>query len=318
MNRRGWIGLDINTNPLGMGCWQISGNYTLDNKPQGWGNVDENLALEILEEAINSGIDFFDTAQGYNFGQSEHLLGTAIKNTGKQVVVCTKIPLTPLEITENKIGSDFCNRVEKSLENLNLSRIDILLIHNPPDDLIWSNFDYRVLDMLVNVGTIGTYGVSSKSISGAKNVIENKVGTTLEWVFNIFERRPIKDLFPLIDTNQFNFIARSPLSRGLINNKYLDQDPAFDSDDFRSTLPMDWVNWTINQVRAYHNKCGPGNNIVKNAIDFCLHFKEVNALIVGIKTKQQLREYLSFCAFGTSGFNLDSLYDISDCFPNWK
>jgi aryl-alcohol dehydrogenase-like predicted oxidoreductase len=231
MDKRFWFGINKKTNPFGFGCCQIAGKHSHNNVPNGWGDIDESKTIDILCYAMENGIDFFDTAQSYNGGKSEELLGNAIKITGKPVILCTKVPLTNEEVINKKIAVEFKKRVELSLNNLQLPYIDILLIHNPPDDIDWKNFNFEILDSLVENKIIGTYGVSSRRLKGARNVIENKVGTTLEWVFNIFERRPIKELFPTFDENRINFIARSPLSRGLINSKYLKTAPVFDNED---------------------------------------------------------------------------------------
>lgn len=317
MKRRFWTGLNKESNVFGFGCWQIAGNHRQNGIPNGWGNIEKSQAIDLLCHAMENGINFYDTAQGYNFGQSESLLGAAIKQTKKDVIVCTKVALNEKEISQQKIGEDFKTRVYQSLENLNASSIDILLIHNPPDDLIWKEFDYNILDELIESKIIGTYGVSSKGISGAINAIENNVGTTLEWVFNIFERRPITHLFPFINANKLNFIARSPLSRGLINPMYVNTDPTFDSNDFRSTLQNEWISWVITSLRTYHNNGISEADLIKNALLFCSYFNEVNATIVGIKTKKQLEHYLNISKSDESIFDFDKLSNIPEFYPKW-
>lgn len=317
MTKRFWYGINKETNPFGFGCWQIAGKHTYNNRPHGWGNISEAEAIELLCLAMESGIEFFDTAQGYNYGKSEQLLGKAIKITGKDIVLCTKIPLEEEEITTKKIGSEFENRVQLSLSNLGLNYIDILLIHNPPDDIDWKNFNYEILDHLVEKKIIGTYGVSSKGLQGAKNAIQNNVGNTLEWVFNILERRPIQELFPEIEEKKLNFIARSPLSRGLINPRYLKVFPKFDNEDFRINLPAEWMEWTSKSLSAFHlNGCNE-NEIIKNALFFCLQFKQVNSLILGIKTRQQLDDYLNISQSVHSGFDFNLLHNLPEFYPKW-
>lgn len=317
MKKRFWTGINKETNPLGFGCWQISGTHTQNNLPNGWGDITENQAIDLLCYAMENGIDFFDTAQGYNYGKSEQLLGEAIKESKKDIVICTKVSLTEEEIIDKKIGVNYKKRVVQSLENLKLPYIDILLIHNPPDDINWKEFNYDILDELANEKTIGTYGVSSKGLNGAINVIENNVGSTLEWVFNIFERRPIKDLFPIIERNKMNFIARSPLSRGLINPKYLKNEPFFDSNDFRSTLPQEWIDWAIGSLKIFQNNGISETEIIKKAVLFCLQFNQVNATILGIKSKDQLNEYLSIRNEIDFGFDFSLFENISEFYPKW-
>lgn len=317
MRNRSWYGIDKKTNPYGFGCWQIAGEHYHHNMPHGWGKISEVDAIEILCKAIENGIDFFDTAQGYNNGKSEKILGKAIIETKRNVVVCTKTPFTNEEISNNKIGIEFLKRVEKSLNNLKLSNIDILLIHNPPDNIKWKDFNYEILDNLVEQKIISTYGVSAKGLRGAKNVVESKVGTVLEWVFNILERRPIKELFPVMEQKKMNFIARSTLSRGLINPKYIKENPIFNNDDFRSTLSKDWIDWTINSLRTYHKNGIEESEIIRSAIEFCLHQVEVNSVVLGIKSKKQLEEYLKICNSNKKSFDLQLLKNLPEYYPKW-
>src|SRR5215831_14851103 len=129
MRQRLWYGLNRETNPVGFGCWQISGNYSFNGLPQGWGHVSEKEGLDLLTEALYSGFEFFDTAQGYNDGKSEELLGRAIGITKLNPVVCSKIPITENEIRNDKLDIDFCENVEGCLRRLKKDSLDILLIH---------------------------------------------------------------------------------------------------------------------------------------------------------------------------------------------
>jgi aryl-alcohol dehydrogenase-like predicted oxidoreductase len=221
--------------------------------------------------------------------------------------------------TVQKIDLNFSQKVEASLKRIGKDRIDILLFHNPPDDLKWKEFDFSKLNELQKDGKVGTFGVSARGIEGAKNVVEAKFGTVLEWVFNIFERRPVNVLFPLIEQNKFNFIARSPLSRGLINSKYLKVPPIFSDEDFRSTLPKEWVDWTINSVKKFHENGIKENEIVEKSILYCLQHKAVTSSIIGIKTQQQLVDILRISASIKNDECLkDNFFDeILPCFPKW-
>jgi aryl-alcohol dehydrogenase-like predicted oxidoreductase len=317
VKKRFWHGINKETNPCGFGCWQIAGKHSYEGAPHGWGDITETEAIDLLCYAIENGIDFFDTAQGYNYGQSERLLGKALKISGKEVVVCTKVSLTEDELKKKRIGVGFFNRVEQSLKNLQSSYIDILLIHNPPDDTDWKNLDYEILQKLVERGIIGTFGVSSRSLKGARSAIENRIGTTLEWVFNIFERRPIKVLFPIIEESKLNFIARSPLSRGLLNPKYIYKDAVFDFDDFRTTLPKEWINWTLNSLRIYHKNGVPEKDIINSALNFCLQYQQVNAIILGVKSKEQLDHYFEVSKSIHSNFNHSLLSSLPEFYPQW-
>ena len=182
--RRFWHSLKQSVNPVGFGCWQLSGNYSIDGRPQGWGEISEKEAIRLVEIALEKGIQFFDTAQAYGHGRSEIVLGKALRasSRNKNAVICTKIAFP----SEDNRSSDqiFGSKLEKSLRNLNREAIDVLLIHGPPDDLDWHDFDSRPLERALRSGKIRSFGVSARSIIGAKKFLESDVGHCLEWSFS--------------------------------------------------------------------------------------------------------------------------------------
>ncbi|AWV96914.1 aldo/keto reductase [Arcticibacterium luteifluviistationis] len=320
LKKRLWHDLNRETNPIGFGCWQIAGNHTANGKPNGWGDIDERKAVALLTRAMSSGIDFYDTAQGYNNGNSEMLLGKAMANAKKRPLICSKIALTSDEITNCNLNDDFVLKVEKSLKRLQTEQIDILLLHNPPDSIDWTSFAQSILIALKEQGKIGTFGVSSISINGAKNAAKANFGSTIEWVFNVFERRPVTELFPLLREKKMNFIARSPLSRGLINPKYITSEPKFDENDFRSTLPGDWVKWGISQLRKMNSNGVESKDIISFSLNYYSLFREVTSTIVGIKTMEQLDAISEIMNDSASQKYLEEsvLANIPECYPKWK
>lgn len=322
MNKRYWYGLRREMSPVGFGCWQIGGEHSVNGKPLGWGAVSETDAIELIHYAIDSGVQFFDTAAGYGGGRSEEILGKAIaqSNGRSNVCICTKIPLTADEVQTNRIGQSFVDRVEESLNRLRVSCVDVLLIHNPPDDLDWQHFDFRVLEELVANGKILTFGVSSRTIDGAIKVVEAGFGSCVEWVFNLLERRPVDVLFPNLKSSRFNFIARSPLSRGLLIRKYFHQQPVFDQNEFRSTLPQEWVEWVVSSIRNADLTIEEKDNLAAFAVQYCLSFEEVSVVIPGIKRAEHLDKFLSI----SKELNLDGDFfkrleaSTEKCFPKWN
>ena len=122
---------------------------------------------------------------------------------------------------------------------------------------------------------------------------------------------------PLIEEKKFNLIARSPLSRGLINPIYLSSEPVFHESDFRSTLPKDWIDWVVDSLRLFHANGVSEKDIIRNSLLFCTQFKEVNALVVGIKSKIQLEEYLRITVNSSAYFDPGYLINIPEYYPKW-
>jgi aryl-alcohol dehydrogenase-like predicted oxidoreductase len=207
-------------------------------------------------------------------------------------VVITIVSVHPIELQERKLSDIFLRKVLESRDRLQIVKIDILLLHNPPDDSAWSDFDTDLLFKLQQDRTISTLGVSCQGLKGAVNVAQSDFGTVIEWVYNVFERRPKQALFNLCKRNNINFITRSPLSRGLINEKYLNIVPTFPVDDFRYNLPSVWLAYTLEQLRKFQQNGLKSEDISERAIAFCCAAEEVTAVIPSIKSKNQLRRMI--------------------------
>jgi aryl-alcohol dehydrogenase-like predicted oxidoreductase len=251
----------------------------------------ETDAVQLIHHALDEEVQFFDTAAGYGLGHSEELLGKGIRSAiqGHSAVICTKIALQPGELNAKAIGEDFKQRVEESLRRLQRERIDVLLIHSPPDNLDWGGFDTQALDELVHDGKVGTYGISAVSLAGVRNVLDAGFGTCVEWVFHLLERRPVDLVFPRLTELGVNYIARSPLSRGLISERYKKDEPSFRTSEFRSTLSSDWVSWTVDNMRKVDL---PDNDIARSAIRYCLSHEAMSVVIPGIRTGEQLADLI--------------------------
>jgi aryl-alcohol dehydrogenase-like predicted oxidoreductase len=320
VDKRYWHVLDTLINPLGFGCWQLAGEHDVDGKPHGWGVVAETDAVRLIHKALDNGIRFFDTAAGYGAGKSEEILGKALQQSsfGDAAVVCTKIALTDKEVREAKIGADFPVKVNDGLRRLRRERIDILLLHNPPDNLDWRSFDADVLTALQADGKIGTFGISSRAIKGAVAAVEMRFGSCVEWVFNILERRPITELLPKLQNARMNFIARSPLSRGLLSPSYLTTQPAFKPTDFRSSLPEDWVSWVVDSIRGLDLAEDARPYLSQLALYWCLNH-DVSVVIPGLKTIRQMLEFLAprFSADAFRSFVHSVDVQTERCYPPW-
>jgi len=119
-------GLDVTV--IGLGCWQLG---------SAWGDVvEESLAFDILQTAVDSGITFFDTADIYGDGRSETLIGEFLKGTDHNIKVGTKFGRRG-DIYPNNYTKDSLRKcVEASLNRLQMGRLDLLQLHCIPMEII--------------------------------------------------------------------------------------------------------------------------------------------------------------------------------------
>lgn len=280
---------------IGFGTWQLGGDSTFGGKPNGWGVIDEQEAKRAILFALENGIAFFDTADGYGKGRSEEILGQTIANNPK-AIICTKFGNR-----EDEFGiayQDFSAQwlqtaVENSLRRLKRETIDILLLHSPPDNFNWINYDITPLENLIQTGKIRSYGVSNKTHKGVENVINHNFGTTVEAIYNALDRRVSANVLPLCETKNYNFIARVPLASGFLTEKTLfNEAKPLSVNDFRNNFTADITKWFIEQTTKLSFLNDLEGGISVSALRFCLSNPAVSVVIPGMRNVKQVEQAL--------------------------
>src|SRR3954465_11819018 len=155
--RLGRTELDVST--IALGTWSFGGD---------WGAVDAGAATRTVARAVDLGINFFDTAQAYGFGQAERILGDALwpRRTRDEVVIATKGGLRRRgDRTVRDASAGWLRRgVEESLRNLRTDYIDLYQVHWP-DGRTPPGETGGVLEELVDEGKVRFVGVSNYDIA---------------------------------------------------------------------------------------------------------------------------------------------------------
>lgn len=279
-------------NPVGFGCWQLAGAYSVNGRANGWGAMSDRSAIETVHFALDQGINFFDTADAYGQGVSEERLGKALRarsGSNEDIFICTKYGN---RFDGNGCGyQDFSNEwlreaVHDSFKRLQRDYIDCLLLHSPPDDMDWLAFNVDTLEQLIKEGKIGSYGVSSKTVYGAEKVLAQRFGGAIEVTYNLLDRRAAPIVFERASDRLM--IARVPLASGFLAPKTLAQTRRFDPNDIRSFIGEDDQNWRQQAVKAlaFLNELEGGISV--SALRFCLSHPDINVVIPGLRTKEQV------------------------------
>ncbi|MEZ0608627.1 aldo/keto reductase [Fibrella sp. WM1] len=309
---------------LGFGTWQFGGPSYVNDKPTGWGVADEAEATQAVLTALDAGIRFFDTADSYGQGQAENWLGTALAQRPEaDVLVCTKFgnrrddanqpyqDYSPTYLTE---------AVDASLRRLRRDSLDILLLHSPPDAFDWAAYDPEPYEKLIQAGKIRAYGVSSRSVYGARRVMEAGFGSVLEVIYNALDRRAEDLLFTHPAADAYQFIARVPLASGFLKTTYLTQDPTFAADEYRHYLPDRDRDWLLHSTRqlAFLDQL-PGG-LSASALRFCLSHPRVSFVIPGMRRPEHVLAHVQAATQGA--LPADSLTAIKQAVPDvpahWK
>lgn len=196
----------------------------------GWRNTEEE-SYDIVDRAIDAGINFMDTANMYRKGGSEETLGKALKRNGKrdQVVVATKVHVRMDNGEDpNMQGNSrrhIVQQCEASLKRLQTDWIDLYQIHRPQSDIPIDE-TLRALDDLVRSGMVRYIGTSTFAAWQVMEAhwVAREYGThrfvSEQPPYNLLDRRIERELIPMAQSYGMGIIPWSPLAAGLLTGKY--------------------------------------------------------------------------------------------------
>ncbi len=287
----GASGRDISE--VGLGCWQLGG--------ADWGDVSEQEAMAILETSVESGVNFFDTADVYGLGRSEGLIGTFLRETKAGVTVATKLgrypePGWPGNFTE----AAFRQHVEASLVRLGVEALDLEQIHCIPTEEFRRGDCFDWLRKLKQEGKIRRFGASVESMEEAQICLQQEGLTSLQIIFNIFRQKPITALFAEAQRRNVALIVRLPLASGLLAGKYR-KDTQFAAGDHRNynrdgeafNVGETFAGLPFEKGVAFADALKPlvpaGMTMAQMALRWCLDFPAVTTIIPGAKDSAMAR-----------------------------
>ena len=292
----------FNVSEVSFGSWAIGGS---------WGEVDDATSLFTLHKAIDSGVNFIDTADVYGDGRSEQLIARLKSERPRDTIyVATKAGrrLNP-HVAEGYNGINITRFVERSLTNLGVDSLDLLQLHCPPNDVYYQPEVFGDLDDLTRAGKIQHYGVSVEKIEQAIKAIQFPNVKTVQIIFNLFRRRPIEMFFPMAKKQHIGVLARVPLASGLLSGKitretrFAAEDhrtfnrhgEAFDQGETFSGVPLDVAFAAIEDLKSL---VPGGASMAQFALRWILMFDEVSCVIPGAKRPDQLADNVAAAELG--------------------
>jgi len=278
---------------VSFGAWAIGGS---------WGLVNDDDSLAALHKAIDSGVNFIDTADVYGMGRSERLVARLRRERKEKLFVATKAGRRlPSQTVEGYTRENLIAWTEDSLKNLDTDRLDLLQLHCPPTALYYRPEVFGYLDDLVTAGKIRYYGVSVERVEEALKAIEYPNVKTVQIIFNCFRLRPSELFFDQAKKRNIGILARVPLASGLLTGKF-NASSRFAKDDHRqfnrhgeafdrgetfSGVDYDVALSAVEEIR----KIVPaGMSMSQFALRWILMFDAVTCAIPGGKTPQQIAD----------------------------
>ncbi|MGH8047241.1 MAG: aldo/keto reductase [Chthoniobacterales bacterium] len=278
MNYRPLGATGISVSEVGLGAWQL-GNPV-------WEMHDTGEALRIVQQALDDGCNFFDTAPGYGAGRSEELLGEALASHRDRVVLCSKFGHT------SDGESDFSAAavqpaLEASMRRLRTDYLDVYLLHNPPRELINGTAPEvcEELEKLKTEGKLRAYGVSLDAREELELVLANTRSTAVEVLFNVFQQDALA-AFPQAHAQGVGLIAKVPLDSGWLSGKYR---AGSRFNDIRERWSPEVIARRAALVEEFAALLPPGLSVADAAIQYILAQSEISTVIPGAKTAEQAR-----------------------------
>lgn len=258
-------------------------------------------AAYLLEEALDRGCSFFDTAPGYGRGRNEVQMGDAFRGKRDRVVLCTKYGMGADGATRWEVDG-IRPSVEASLGRLRTDHVDVLLFHNPP--AAWLQGDHpahAVLEELKEASKIRAYGSSLDWGSDLETLAGTSKSQAAELLLNIFHQEPAR-AFPLVEQAGMGLIIKVPLDSGWLTGKY---DAMTTFTDGRSRWSTEQVSRRARLVDGIRFVTDDGTTMVQAALRFLLKFPQVTTVIPGVRNIEQLEANLS----ATDGEMPDAVFE---------
>lgn len=266
----------INNAPLvseiGLGAWQLGNN-------SGWQSMSEKEAVELVQKALEYGINFFDTAPNYGRGTAEERLGKALKHVDRDtIVINTKFGHTDSGVTNYDSGY-IRESLDGSLKRLQVEYVDSLIIHSPPIGYLDGNKNdhYEILESLIEEGKIKAYGASLDKYDEMKLLMDTTHAKVIEAFFNILHQDASR-AFGLAKEKGVGIIAKIPLDSGWLSGKYHAESTFQDIRKRWSRQDIQTRAHLVNRVREILHAT---DDLAQKAISFCLAYDAVSTVIPG-------------------------------------
>lgn len=276
------------------------------------GPTNERDSIRIIHKALDAGINFMDTANVYNDGESERVIAKAVRENREKWVIATKVHGSMGEDV-NAAGShrfNIMSAVEASLKRLNTDRIDVYYLHrwDVSTRIVES---LRALDDCVRQGKVRYIACSNFEAWRVCEALwtSEKYGleefACVQPLYNIVNRDPEVELLPFCEKYGVGVVPYSPLARGVLSGKYLPgEDPPKGS---RAARKDRRILQTELREESYEvaQKLVPlaeahGKTLTQFSLAWVLANPVITSLIIGPRTMEQLEDNLGCLDFTIS------------------
>lgn len=227
------LGKNLEVSAIGLGCMSMTSAY---GPP-----ADKGEMIQLMRDAHDRGITFFDTAEAYGPFANEELVGEALQPVRDSVVIATKFGFNINPQTgergpgTNSHPEHIREAVEASLKRLRTDSIDLLCQHRVDPEVPIEDVAGAVKE-LIAVGKVKHFGLSEAGTETIRRAHAVQEVAALQSEYSLFWRGPEDDVFPVVEELGIGFVPFSPLGAGFLTGQ-IDENTKFDPSDFRNHLP---------------------------------------------------------------------------------
>lgn len=226
------LGKNLEVSELGLGCMGMSFGYGE--------KADDQKMIQLMHNAFEQGITFFDTAEVYGPYINEELVGKALAPFKNQVVIATKFGFKIDPNDGKMLGLDSSPKnirrvAESSLKRLKVEAIDLFYQHRVDPEIPIEDVAGTVKE-LIQEGKVKHFGLSEAGANTIRKAHHEQAVTVLQSEYSLWTREPELEIIPLLEELGIGFVPFSPLGKGFLTGK-IDVNTELKENDFRLTLP---------------------------------------------------------------------------------
>lgn len=262
---------DLIVGEIGLGCMSLG--------------TDESKVIPLLHEALDLGINFLDTADIYDNGHNEELIGKAIKGRRSDVIIASKVGNTRVEgqdgLVWNPSKAHIMEAVKESLRRLQTDYIDLYQLHGGTLD---DNIDETIeaFAQLKREGLIREYGISSIRPNVIREYVDRSHIVSIMSQYSILDRRPEEEVLPLLTQKGISVVVRGAVASGAL------------ADGREDKAQKGYLDISGEDVISLRQKLEPliqaDRSLSQTAIQYVLAHPAVAVIAAGASSSQQLRE----------------------------
>ena len=271
--------------------------------------ADEAESVRMVNRALDAGINFFDTANAYNAGEAERILGKALAGKRDEVVVATKAfnPMGPGPNDRGLSARHLVRALEDSLRRLQMDHVDLYQLHQP-DYTTPLEETLAAMDRLVQSGKVRYVGASNYAawqLCQAMWLCDKRSWApvvSVQPMYNLLARGIEQELLPFCREFGLGVMVYNPLAGGLLTGKHRkDSPPAANTrfalkDMYRGRYWHERLFDAVEQLRTVADKAGL--SLVELSLRWLRSQEDVTCVILGASSTKQLAENLGACQGG--------------------